>query len=80
MGNLGYPDLFPVMGGVKAEEITHYLLSNILNKKLITAPDSLYKIIKAASGNTDELYTDYFLLYSKAFERSQFPYVITVIS
>ena len=65
-GKVEYPDLFPVMGGVKPEEIRIYLSSNIPYKKLITTPDSLYKIIKAASGNTDELYRDYFLLYDEA--------------
>ena len=65
-GNLEYPNLFPVMGGVKPKEITPHLLSNIPHKKLITTPDSLYKIIEAAKGNTDELYTDYFLLMDEA--------------
>ena len=65
-GNLEYPDLFPVMGGVKPEDITPYLSSNTPDKKLITTPDSLYKIIKASEGNTDELYRDYFLLIDEA--------------
>ena len=65
-GNLAYPDLFSVMGGVNTSDIALYLSSNIPVKKLISTPDSLYKIIKAASGNIDELYRDYFLLYDEA--------------
>ena len=65
-GNLEYPNLFPVMGGVNINDIMLFLSSNVPNKKLITTPDSLYKIIKAASGNTDKLYADYFLLYDES--------------
>lgn len=65
-GNKEYPDLFPVMGGITPNDIMEYLSSNIPNKKLMTTPDSLWKIIKAAGGNTDELYKDYFLLFDEA--------------
>ncbi len=65
-GNPEYSNLFPVMQGVTPENIMIYLTSNIPYKKLITTPDSLCKIIKAAEGSTDELYTDYFLLYDEA--------------
>jgi len=65
-GNPEYPNLFPVMGGVKPEEIMNYLSSNVIDKKLITTPDSLHKIIEAAKGNTDELYANYFLLMDEA--------------
>ena len=65
-GNPEYPNLFPVMGGVITEDIMKHLSSNAPNKKLMTTPDSLYKIIEAAGGNIDELYRDYFLLYDEA--------------
>jgi len=65
-GKPEYPNLFPVMEGVTPEDIMIYLSSDIPNKKLITTPDSLYKIIKAAGGNTDELYRDYFLLMDES--------------
>lgn len=65
-GNLEYPNLFPVMGGVKPDDIKEYLSSNIPYKKLMTTPDSLYKIIEASKGNLHELYRDYFLLFDEA--------------
>ena len=61
-GELKYPDLFAVYGGVTPEDITNHMLSDVPDKKIMTTPDSLYKIIKAAGKNTDELYSDYFLL------------------
>ncbi|MDR2651727.1 MAG: DEAD/DEAH box helicase family protein [Prevotellaceae bacterium] len=65
-GNPEYPGLFSVRAGVHPEDIKPYLLSNIPYKKIITTPDSLYKIIEAAKGNTDELYSGYFLLIDEA--------------
>lgn len=65
-GNLEYPNLFPVMGGVTPNDIKEYLSSNIPYKKLITTPDSFYKIIEASKGNLHELYRDYFLLFDEA--------------
>jgi len=65
-GNKEYPDLFPVMGGVTPTDIAEHLSSNTTNKKLMTTPDSFWKIIKAAGGNLDELYADYFLLFDEA--------------
>jgi hypothetical protein len=54
------------MGGINTNDIMLYLSSNVIDKKLITTPDSLYKIIEASKGKTDELYRDYFLLYDEA--------------
>lgn len=64
-GNLEYPDLYAVMGGITPNDIMEYLSSNVIYKKLMTTPDSLYKIIKAAGGNINELYRDYFLLFDE---------------
>lgn len=62
-GNLEYPNLYPVMGGVTPKDIMIYLSSDVTDKKLMTTPDSLYKIIEASKGNLHELYRDYFLLF-----------------
>ena len=57
-----FPDLFSVLKGVTTKDIEAYILSDVRYKKIITTPDSLHKIIKAAGSNTNELYSDYFLL------------------
>jgi len=64
-GVFKYPNLFPVLGGVKTEDIKSHLLSNAPYKKIITTPDSLYKIIEAAEGDVN-IYSDYFLLIDEA--------------
>ena len=67
-GVLKFPNLFPVYYGDTPEEratpedIANYMLSDIPDKKIMTTPDSLHKIIKAAGSDTDKLFSDYFLL------------------
>ncbi|WAC41076.1 hypothetical protein [Pedobacter sp. SL55] len=53
-----------VIEGVTIEEIMDYLKSNVEFKKIISTPESFYKVIAAFTnlGRLDELYTDYFML------------------
>lgn len=67
-GNLEYPNLFPILGGVTVKQIEEYLLKNIPFKKIIVTPDSLPKIITAAK-NLDlleSLFSDYYLVLDEA--------------
>lgn len=67
-GNIEYPNLFPVMGGVKPEDISTYLLGEIPFKKIIVTPDSLRRISETAKdiGMLDKLYSDYTLFLDEA--------------
>ena len=65
-GILEYPNLFPVYKGVTPRNIADYMLSDIPYKKIMTTPDSLHKIIKAAGSDTDKLFSDNFLLMDES--------------
>lgn len=67
-GELEYPNLFSVKGGVKITDIEEYLLKDIPFKKIIVTPDSLHKIIKAAEniGMINKLYSDFYLILDEA--------------
>lgn len=67
-GDLEYPNLFSVMGGVKTTDIEEYLLKDIPFKKIIVTPDSLHKIIEAAEniGMINKLYSDFYLILDEA--------------
>ena len=68
-GNKEYPDLFPIMGGVRTQDIEDYLLNReILFKKIIVTPDSFYKIIETVQGFDllEDIYTDYYLVLDES--------------
>lgn len=67
-GELEYPDLFFVKGGVKTKDIEEYLLKGIPFKKIIVTPDSLHKIIEAAENVEiiNKLYSDFYLILDEA--------------
>ncbi|MCX2431103.1 hypothetical protein [Pedobacter sp. GR22-10] len=53
-----------VIEGVSTDDIMEYLNSDVKYKKLITTPESFYKVISAFSDlkKLDEMYLDYFML------------------
>lgn len=67
-GELEYPNLFSVKGGVKTSDIEEYLQKDIPFKKIIVTPDSLYKIIEAAENIEiiNKLYSNFYLILDEA--------------
>lgn len=67
-GELKYPNLFAIKGGVKITDIEEYLQKDIPFKKIIVTPDSLYKIIEAAENIEiiNKLYSDFYLILDEA--------------
>lgn len=66
-GNLKYPNLYPIYGKKKPQDIIDYML-NIQPQKIIITPDSLLKFVmamKSVKGLWEKVKKEYFLLFDE---------------